>query len=161
MLLRRIGNFWPKGSSSQKVGHSTRRHNGVETTCITNCLCPLLAPLPKSVGVLWRNREGSNWSALTLSLSLSNSLIKWPWKVKFCFSFHTVKVYLGLSQSPMAPLKASREEKLLQVAIHLLERKTEQLTSGGTCFALQSSGDTSCGLEMKGWISAVAPFFGT
>lgn len=40
----------------------------------------------------------------------------------------------------MAPLKANRKEKLLQVAIHLLEKKTEQLTCGGACFSLQSSG---------------------
>lgn len=40
----------------------------------------------------------------------------------------------------MAPLKVSREEKLFQVAIHLLEKKREQLTARGMCFTLQSSG---------------------
>lgn len=46
----------------------------------------------------------------------------------------------------MAPLKVSREEKLFQAAIHLLEKKTGQLTSGGTCITLQS-----CGTQVVAW----------
>lgn len=52
----------------------------------------------------------------------------------------------------MAPLKVSREEKLFQVVIHLLEKKTGQLTSGRTCVTLRSCGSQAVGhsLEMKG-----------
>lgn len=143
MLLRRTGDFWPKRPCSQKVGHSRGRDNGVEIICITSYLSPPLVPPHQKCRSPLQEQRGlsptevcSHW-VLPLETASSNGPEE---RLKFCFNFYIVKVYLGLSQSPTAPLKASRVENLLQVTVHLLEKKTEQLTSGGACFALKSSG---------------------